>query len=70
MQSSRLKRKHFANEYGSPMGLIFRDYDKKIVDKDKIEDVTYGPSTSREFTFEQPVDNPEWALQTSFTKKI
>lgn len=47
-----------------PYGLIFKDIDQKIVDKDKITDITYGPSISREWLFEQPIDNPEWALQS------
>lgn len=70
---SRLKRNHTAYNYGDsyiPNGILFKDLDKKIVNKDKIEDITYGPSISREWTFEQPIDNPEWSLQTSFTKKL
>jgi len=70
LKFSRLKRNHTADGYNTPMGILFRDYDKKIVPEDKIEDITYGPSMSREYKIEQPVDNPEWALKSSFTQKL
>lgn len=62
---SRL-RKIAEGDPSVPMGLIFKDIDKKIVDKDKIEDITYGPSISREWEFEKPLDNMEWRLKQSF----
>lgn len=68
---SRLRKKIESNfgDAAIPQGLLFRDFDMKIVDKDKITDKRYGPSISREWKFQEPIDNPEWALQTSFTKK-
>lgn len=66
---SRL-RKIAEGEPSIPMGILIRDIDKKIVDKDKIEDIQYGPSISREWLFEAPIDNPEWSLRSSFIKNV
>jgi hypothetical protein len=65
---SRLRRVA-EGEPSVPMGLLIKDIEKKIVDKDKIEDITYGPSISREWEFEKPLDNMEWRLQQSFFNK-
>lgn len=76
-KKSRLRKKlssHFPNEtdrifYRAP-GFLFKNIDQKIVDKDEIIDVTYGPSISREWLFDKPIDNPEWSLQNNFTKGL
>lgn len=72
--TSRLKRNHIANGYSDPGGyavsIIIPDIDKKINQKDKINDISYGPNISREWEYDKPIDNPEWGLQTSFTKKL
>jgi len=71
---SRLRRNHEAAGYTDPgsysLNIIVKDIDKKINPKDKIEDITYGPNISREWEFEKPIDNPEWSLQSGFTKKL
>ena len=68
---SRLK-KNIISEYdssGVPLGIVFPNFQDKIIDKDKITDITYGPSISREWLFEKPIDNPEWALKQNIGKK-
>lgn len=62
---SRLKRNHTiqAESMGIPMGILIKDIDKKIVNEDEIEDITYNSNIDREFTFEKSIDNPEWSLQ-------
>lgn len=71
---SRLRRNHEAAGYMDPgsygLSILVPDIDKKINPKDKIDDISYGPNISREWDFEKPVDNPEWGLQSSFTKKL
>lgn len=74
-KNSRLRKNIIADGYESltstmPARIIFRDMWKKIVPEDEIEDITYGPNISREFTFERPNDHAEWNLQTSFTKNL
>lgn len=67
-KQSRLRKN--VEGYSYPAGILFRDFDKKIVDKDKIEDITYGPSISREFDFMEPKDNSEWSMRSNFTKTL
>ncbi len=71
---SRLRRNHTAAGYADPgsysVNILIPDYDKKIVDKDKMDGITYGPNISREWDFEKPIDNQEWALKSDFTKKL
>jgi hypothetical protein len=67
---SRLRRNHFAEDmYSIPMGVVFKDFDQKI-DNDRIDDIEYGTTNSKEWEFEKLRDNQEWALQTSFTKNL
>lgn len=72
--TSRLKRNHIANGYSDTSGyavnILIPDIDKKINPKDKVNDISYGPSISREWIYDQSIDNPEWGLQSSFTKKL
>ncbi|MFW6015125.1 MAG: hypothetical protein ACOCRK_01655 [bacterium] len=75
VKKSRLRKNITADGYESltstmPARILFPDFDKKIVPKDEIIDESYGPSISREFDFEKPIDNPEWSLQRSFTKNL
>ena len=71
---SRLRRNNTAGGYSDPgaysINILVPDIDKKINPKDIIDDITYGPNISREWDFEESVDNPEWALQSDFTKKL
>ena len=62
---SRLRKNIIADEAPSatPFGIVFPDFQDKIVDKDKVKDITYGPSISREWLSDEPIDNPEWALR-------
>ncbi len=74
-KKTRLRKKITSSGYSSipsnmPMRILVPDFDKKIVDKDEIEKITYGPNINREFEFERPIDNPEWSLQTDYTKNI
>jgi hypothetical protein len=50
--------------YTQPMGIIFKDFDQKVVDKDKITKQQYGPSNQIHWDFEKPIDNPEWLLRS------
>lgn len=46
-----------------PYGIIFRGAEEKVENKNDVTKNTFGPSISREFTFEKDIDNPEWALK-------
>lgn len=67
---SRLRKNVMAetDPAGIPLGIVFPDFQDKIVDKDKITDITYGPSISREWLSDNPIDNPEWALRQEIGK--
>lgn len=72
MSKSRLKKVSFdsGNPAGgdSPMGILMNSPMEKVDNKDEITDITYGPSISREWLFEKPIDNPEWSLRSSNKK--
>lgn len=69
MKKSRLRKIAEDTGVGNGASLptpIFLNNPLDIVDhKNEITDITYGPSISREWTFEQPLDNPEWRLRSS-----
>jgi hypothetical protein len=71
---SRLRRNHMAAGYEDPgsfsVDILIPDIDQLVDSKDKIKKIQYAPTINREWKFEEPIDNPEWALQTSFTKNI
>jgi len=52
------------------MSIIFPDIDFKIVNKNKIKDETYNENINREWEFEKPVNNNEWALRSGKIKRL
>ena len=48
--------------YSIPLGVLFNDYKDKVYNDD-ITKKQYNSTISREWAFEQPRDNSEWALQ-------
>ena len=62
-----VRKKEAFNDYNNstifPYGIVFRDIDTKIVNKDDINNITYGPSYNSEWLFDKPLDNPERYLQ-------
>lgn len=48
--------------YSIPLGVLFNDYQDKVYN-DNITKKQYNSTISREWAFEQPRDNSEWALQ-------
>jgi len=52
------------------MSIIFPDFDIKIVNKNKIKDETYNENINREWDFEKPIDNNEWALRSGKLKRL
>lgn len=62
---SRLRKNILAenDSASSPLGVVIPNYQDTLVDKNKITDKTYGPSISREWLSDEPIDNPEWALR-------
>ena len=48
--------------YSIPLGVLFNDYQDKVYNDD-ITKKQYNSTISREWEFEQPRDNSEWALQ-------
>jgi hypothetical protein len=61
-----MKRLIRAYEYGFtvPAPILVPDFQNKI-ENDEIADITYDSGIDKTFYFEQPLDNPEWALQSS-----
>ena len=65
----RLIRKIVADDDcggNAPLGLIFKDFDTTITNKDKITDITYGPSLSCQVPSDKDIDNPEWLMRKDF----
>ena len=68
-KTSRLKK--VANEGGNPAGgdfpmpILLKNPMEEVDFKDEIRDITFGPSISREWLFEKPLDYPEWSLRSS-----
>lgn len=63
-KKSRLRK--IADQSGDlPIGLIMNSPEEKVDNKDELTDITYGPSISREWEFEKPMDNMEWRLQSN-----
>jgi hypothetical protein len=61
--NSKLKKnKKVALEITGPVGLIFPDFQDKVDNKDEIKDRTYGPSFEHEWSFEDPIKDPEWNM--------
>ena len=52
------------------MSILFKDFDFKNVNKNKIKDETYNENISREWDFEKPIDNNEWALRSGKIKRL
>lgn len=71
MRKSRLRK--IADDGGGgnaaggtfPMPIIMNSPEEIVDNKDEINKITYGPSISREWSFEQPLDYPEWSLRSS-----
>jgi hypothetical protein len=60
-----------AGDFGSAMPIFMNNPEELINNKDEIRDVTFGPSISREWKFEEPTDYAEWQLQTSsYSKRL
>lgn len=74
MRKSRLKKISYeggGNPAGgsSPMPILMNGPMEKVDNKDEINDITYGPSISREWLFNKPQDNDaEWSLLVSNKK--
>lgn len=62
----RLIRK--SEEVYGPSLIYFYNAEEKVDNKDEITKTTYGPSISREWLFEKPIDYPEWTLRSSEKK--
>lgn len=57
--------KRLIRKADTPVQLIFNSPEEKVDPKDEITHTTYGPSLSKEWLFEKPIDNPEWSLRNS-----
>lgn len=75
MKKSRLKKLAFEDGGGgnapggdSPVPILLNGPMERVDNKDEINQITYGPSISRVWEFEKPLDNAEWNLRSSNKK--
>lgn len=52
-----------------PAGILLNGPMELVDNKDEINQITYGPSITKEWLFEKPLDYAEWNLRSSNKKK-
>lgn len=77
MKKTRLKKLSFEGGGGNPAGgsfpmpILLNGPMERVDNKDEINQITYGPSISREWQFDKLIDNnAEWSLRSSKRKRL
>lgn len=72
MNNKKSRLRKIADEGGGnpaggdfPMPIILKNPMEIVDNKDEIIQMTFGPSISREWLFEKPIDYAEWNLRSS-----